>query len=204
MVPSPPRLLPSGKQEKVRVANDPKSDFPSSIVVLVLQPTSCTSTLSSMLPSPCIFGWAQRGAHGRLVGTGSGSRLTYGPAARRPARPSSSSFSSCPPHFSFPAFSRPRGLCGGARTVSDGRGGGSGPRFRFRHVATGFVRPSRALGNLRRQGRSADDEGPRDGEIRGRRPEISVRPWPSLVDLGSPPVVGLIYRLLLCSLWHRP
>ena len=108
-------------------------------------------------------------------GTGSGSRLTYGPAARRPARPSSSSFSSCPPHFSFRAFSRPRGLCG-AGTVSDGRGGGSGPRFRFRHVATGFVRPSRALGNLRRQGRSADDEGPRDGEIRVRATSRDLGP----------------------------
>ena len=157
-----------------------------------------------MLPPPCIFGLgaerSSRSAGWHWQRQQVDLRPQRPPA--RPARPSSS-FSSCPPHFSFRAFSRPRGLCG-AGTVSDGREGGSGPRFRFIHVATGFVRPSRALGNLRRQGRprSADDEGPRDGEIRGRRPEISARPWPSLVDLGSP-VVGLIYRLL-CSLWHRP
>ena len=64
----------------------------------------------------------------RSVGSSS-SRLTYG-RRRPPARPSSS-FSSCPPHFSFEAFSRRRGLCGVAGTVSRG-GGGGGLRRRRR------------------------------------------------------------------------
>ena len=171
----------------------PKSDFPSSIVVLICTPTNImfVYTIVDRWCLRLVFWFGHReGAHGRLVGTGSSSRLTYGPAAPRPARPPVIFFLVVSPTFFFPGFQpSERSLWSGNSLRWE--------RKRRKRSAVPLppcchrICASRALGNLRRQGRRADDEGPRDGEIRGRRPEVSaVRPWPSLVDLGSPVVFG--------------